>query len=319
MRQGSKPLRARLAGAAAVLGLVTASLATVAPTTAAAPPPTSDGIQYRVLVFTKAAAEQHASTAAGVAAIRELGETYRFSVQVTNDARKIEENTLDKYRAVVFLNTSGDVLNAAQQAAFEDYFFDGGGFVGIHSAIETEPDWGFLTDIIGTRASGTSPVTEATIKVADRVHIASEDLPEYWQRTDQWYNFTSNVRGRQHVLATVDESTYAGGTMGFDHPITWCQDYKGGRSFYTAGGDTRRPSPSRSSAAIWPERSSGPRELATVTAARPSPPTTSSRRSPRSPISTSRSASTSSRTAASSRPTVVAVCGCTTRSPTRPR
>ncbi len=129
-------------------------------------------------------------------------------------------------------------LTPGQQAAFEDYFFDGGGFVGIHSAIETEPDWGFLTDIIGTRANGSSPVTEATIKVADRVHVASESLPEYWERTDQWYNFTSNVRGKQHVLATVDESTYAGGTMGFDHPITWCQDYKGGRSFYTAGGDT---------------------------------------------------------------------------------
>jgi len=238
MKQPSKPLRVLLAGGAAVLGLVAASLATLPTTTAAAPPPTSDGVQYRVLVFTKASAGQHASTASGVAAIRELGETHRFSVQVTDDARKFEEKTLDKYRAVVFLNTSGDVLTATQQAAFQDYFFDGGGFLGIHSAIETEPDWGFLTDIIGTRASGSSPVTDATIKVADRVHIASENLPEYWQRTDQWYNFTSNVRGNQHVLATVDESTYAGGTMGFDHPITWCQDYKGGRSFYTAGGDT---------------------------------------------------------------------------------
>ncbi len=238
MKQRSKPLRARLASAATVLGLAAASLATLPSTTAAAPPPQSDGIQYRVLVFTKATAGAHPSTSAGVSAIRALGETHRFTVQVTDDARRFTENQLDKYRAVVFLNTSGDVLNAAQQAAFEQYFFDGGGFVGIHSAIETEADWGFLTDIIGTRANGSSPVTEATIKVADRVHVASENLPEYWERTDQWYNFTSNVRGKQHVLATVDETTYAGGTMGSDHPITWCQDYKGGRSFYTAGGDT---------------------------------------------------------------------------------
>ena len=76
------------------------------------------------------------------------------------------------------------------------------------------------------------------MKVADRGHAASEQLPEYWQRTDQWYNFDKDVRGVSHVLATVDEKTYSGGTMGADHPVAWCKDYKGGRSFYTAGGHT---------------------------------------------------------------------------------
>ena len=194
--------------------------------------PESDGIQYRVLVFTKATAGGRTRRPAPACRRSERFGDDRFTVQVTDDARRFTEKHLDKYRAVVFLNTSGDVLDAAEQAAFEQYFFDGGGFVGIRSAIETEADWGFLTDIIGTRANGSSPVTEATIKVADRVHVASENLPEYWERTDQWYNFTSNVRGKQHVLATVDETTYSGGTMGFNHPITWCQDYKGGRRLH---------------------------------------------------------------------------------------
>ena len=70
------------------------------------------------------------------------------------------------------------------------------------------------------------------------MHIASKGLPEYWTRTDRWYNFTSNVRGFSHVLATVDENTYTGGTNGFDHPIAWCKDYQGGRSFYTGAGGT---------------------------------------------------------------------------------
>jgi len=198
----------------------------------------SSGMQFKVLVFTKAVAERHTSTAAGVAAIRQLGTELRFTVEVTDDGRKFDEPHLKQFRAVVFLNTSGDVLTDTQQAAFEAYYRDGGGFVGIHSAIETEPEWSFLTDILGTRASGSSAVTGATIKVADRVHPASEILPEYWSRTDQWYNFTSNVRGFSHVLATVDEKTYSGGTMGFDHPITWCKDFQGGRSFYTGLGDT---------------------------------------------------------------------------------
>jgi PKD repeat protein/glucose/arabinose dehydrogenase/type 1 glutamine amidotransferase len=204
----------------------------------AAPALDSTGIQYKVLVFTRSAGAPHASTPAGVAAIQQLGNQLRFSTHVTDDPRKFDESHLKQYRVVVFLNTSGDVLTDAQQAAFEAYYRDGGGFVGIHAAIEAEPGWSFLTGVLGTRATGASPVTQATVKVADRVHPASANVPERWTRTDQWYNFAGNVRGVSHVLATVDETTYTGGTMGFDHPITWCKDFQGGRSFYTAGGDT---------------------------------------------------------------------------------
>jgi cytochrome c len=216
-----------------------AVLALALPAAAApAPPADSSKPAYRVLVFTKAAAERHASTKDGVAAIRELGKNNSFTVEATDETDKFVPQQLARYRAVVFLNTSGNVLTGTQQAAFEDYFRAGGGFVGIHSAIETEPDWQFFTDILGTRSTDASSVTPATIKVADRVHEASAPLPEYWNRTDQWYNFAADVRGFSHVLATVDEKSYSGGTMGFDHPIAWCKDYKGGRSFYTGGGHT---------------------------------------------------------------------------------
>ena len=83
----------------------------------------------------------------------------------------------------------------AQRAAFEAYFKKGGGFVGVGSAIETDPSWSFLTDALGTRASGRTAVQTGTVKVFDRVHDASKNLPEYWDRTDAFYNFTTNVRG----------------------------------------------------------------------------------------------------------------------------
>jgi hypothetical protein len=63
-------------------------------------------------------------------------------------------------------------------------------------------------------------------------------LPTAWVRTDEWYNFNTDPRGAVHVLATVDETTYSGGTMGADHPIAWCHYYDGGRAWYTAGGHT---------------------------------------------------------------------------------
>ncbi|MFE2586925.1 ThuA domain-containing protein, partial [Streptomyces sp. NPDC059378] len=185
-----------------------------------------------------------------MSAIRQLGDQLRFTVQVTDDARKFDKEHLKQYRAVVFLNTSGDVLTTAQQGAFEAYYRAGGGFVGIGSAIEAQPDWTFLSDALGTRASGRTGVQPGTIKVADRVHDASKKLPEYWTHTDDWYNFKSNVRGKSHVLATVVEDAFkkqswggdltgiSGGKMGYDHPVTWCKDWEGGRSFYTALGNT---------------------------------------------------------------------------------
>lgn len=222
--------------AAALAGLTLLSGAAAA--TTSAPAETSAGRQFKVLVFTKAEGATHPATSEAVKALKELSAQLRFTVIFTDDARKFDTAHLKQYRSVVFLNTSGNVLDTAQQAAFEEYFHAGGGFVGVHDAIATQTDWSFLTDILGTRANGTSAVNAATVKVADRVHPASETLPLRWSRTDSWFNFSSNVRGLSHVLATVDETTYSGGTMGADHPIAWCKDYKGGRSFYTGLGGT---------------------------------------------------------------------------------
>ena len=150
---------------------------------------------------------------------------------------------LKDFRAVVLLGDIGSPLSAAQEAAFEAYYKDGGGLLAVGSAIESEPDWSYLTELLGTRADGAAvTATDATIKVADRVHEASKSLPEYWKRSDRFYNFKANVRGVSHVLATVDETTYSGGTMKAlaDHPVAWCKDFEGGRSFYTnvgANGD----------------------------------------------------------------------------------
>ena len=235
--------------AAAVVALMVPAATPGAPP-GEGPPDSSAGNQFRVLVFTKTEGATLASTNAGVAAIRNLGVQNRFVVQVTDDATKFDQEHLKQYRAIVFLNNEGDVLNATQQAAFEAYFHDGGGFVGIHAAIGAEPGWQFFTDLLGARATGETDTQAGTVKVADRVHDATKNLPEYWNRTDRWYNFDTNVRGVSHVLATVVEAPFAkqpsgltlnaitDGTMGADHPVAWCKDYKGGRSFYTAGGHT---------------------------------------------------------------------------------
>ncbi|MCX4472537.1 ThuA domain-containing protein [Micromonospora sp. NBC_01655] len=214
-----------------------AGLGLVLPLTAVAPAAAHEGHEHNsVLVFTKTAGERRASIDKGVNAIRTLGKANDITVDVTANSTAFSDDNLASYGAVIFLNTTGDVLNSGQEAAFERYIRSGGGYVGVHAAAETEPDWTFYRDVVGTKVSGASSVGAATIDVADRAHPASKPLARQFSLDEEWYNFTTNVRGNAHVLATVDEKSFTGGSMGYDHPISWCKEYQGGRSFYTGLG-----------------------------------------------------------------------------------
>ncbi|KOG42922.1 ThuA domain-containing protein [Streptomyces resistomycificus] len=220
-------LTTAVAGTALLLGCVSAP---------AASHPADDG---RVLVFSKTAGFRHDSIPDGVAALRQLGETAGFRVDATEDARTFTARNLRRYDAVVFLSTTGDVLDATQQAAFEGYIRSGGGYVGVHAAADTEYDWEFYGGLAGAYFQSHPAIQPATVDVEDHAHPATSGLPSTWERTDEWYNYRSNPRERAHVLASLDESSYTGGTMNGDHPIAWCQNYQGGRAFYTGGGHTK--------------------------------------------------------------------------------
>ncbi|MDX3574474.1 ThuA domain-containing protein [Streptomyces sp. ID05-47C] len=222
-------LAASLAGAALLLGGATLPAASHSP---------SPG-EARVLVFSKTAGFRHDSIPDGVAALKELGATDGFTVHATEDAGAFTPANLRRYDAVVFLSTTGDVLDDTQQRAFEDYVHRGGGYVGIHAAADTEYDWPFYGGLAGAYFQSHPAIQPATVDVEDHAHPATSALPRSWIRTDEWYNYRSNPRDRAHVLASLDESSYTGGTMRGDHPIAWCQDYQGGRAFYTGGGHTK--------------------------------------------------------------------------------
>ncbi|MEU5122210.1 ThuA domain-containing protein [Streptomyces asoensis] len=216
------------AGAALLLGGVASP---------AAPHPAHDG--RHVLVFSKTAGFRHDSIADGVTTVRELGATAGFTVDATEDAGAFTPANLRRYDAVVFLSTTGDVLDAAQQKAFETYIRHGGGFVGVHAAADTEYDWAFYGGLVGAWFRSHPAVQPAAVVVEDRAHPATSGLGPTWNRTDEWYDYRTNPRERVHVLASLDEDSYTGGTMDGDHPIAWCRTYQGGRAFYTGAGHTK--------------------------------------------------------------------------------
>lgn len=193
-----------------------------------------------VLVFSKTAGFRHASIEAGITAIQQMGAEKGFDPHFTEDASQFNTADLNKYQAVIFLNTTGDVLNAEQQDAFERYIQAGGGYVGIHAATDTEYDWPWYGQLAGAYFldhPADPNVQTGTMVVEKQDHWATQGMPEQFEKTDEFYNF-QNISDQIQVVLTIDESTYTGGKNGDQHPMSWYHDFDGGRAFYTAMGHT---------------------------------------------------------------------------------
>lgn len=232
-----------------LLIVVSFSCTNTTPTLMELPPPSNDGPEevtpeaapeIDVLVFSKTNGYRHKSIEMGIEAIELLGEIHNFDVYATENASFFKPERLDRYEVIVFLNTSGeDVLDAAQKQAFEQYIQQGGGFVGIHGAAATGYEWAWYGELVGAFFEDHPEPQKATVMVLDRSHPSTQHLPARWERFDEWYNYRTNPQGNVHVLAALDEQTYEGGTMGYDHPISWAHEFDGGRSWYTGLGHTQ--------------------------------------------------------------------------------
>jgi len=193
-----------------------------------------------ILIFTKTEGWRHKSIEKGVQTLRELGRQNGFIALQTESGEDFTSQNLQNYKLVVFLNTTLDVLNDAQQRAFESYIKEGGAFLGVHAAADTEYDWPWYGKLVGGYFDShpSDPnVRSATIDVVSKAHPSTEHLPDSWSRTDEWYNY-KNLSADTTILLNLDESSYEGGTNGSNHPIAWYHEFDGGRAFYTGGGHT---------------------------------------------------------------------------------
>ncbi|MEK8173154.1 ThuA domain-containing protein [Streptomyces sp. M19] len=189
-------------------------------------------------MFSKTAGFRHDSIPDGIETVRQLGAEDGFTVDATEDAAAFTADNLARYDAVVFLSTTGDVLDDTQQAAFEEYIHGGGGYVGVHAAADTEYDWPFYGGLAGAWFDSHPAIQQATVTVEDRANPP----PRTWGHLGahrRVVQLPHQPRERSHVLASLDEGSYSGGTMNGDHPIAWCQEYEGGRAFYTGEGHTK--------------------------------------------------------------------------------
>ncbi|MEM6391226.1 MAG: ThuA domain-containing protein [Planctomycetota bacterium] len=193
----------------------------------------------RMLLFTKTAGHRHANIPDGVKAIRILCSRLGIDLIHTADARLFNDEDLAKFDLVMFFNTTGDILNDEQQAAFERFIQAGNGFVGIHAATDAEYGWPWYTRLVGAQFAGHSKVVPAEMNVVVTDHPSTRHLPKRWARTDEWFRYKAMNPDEITVLIEIDETSYEGGNQGEPRPIAWYHEYDGGRAWYTGGGHTK--------------------------------------------------------------------------------
>ena len=192
----------------------------------------------RVLVYSRTVDFRHDSIPDGIAAIQQLGSANGFVVDASEDPTLFTPNNLARYRTIVFLNPSGDILNTTQRAAFQQYIQAGGGWVGVHNPTAlTLEGWDWYTKLLGARYVSEISTESARLQIVNTTHISTVGLPNPWTFTTEAYNFDVNPKTNGvTVLINLDETSVAGGTMGADHPYSWYHSFDGGRVWYTTGG-----------------------------------------------------------------------------------
>ena len=212
----------------------------------------------RALVFSKTAGFRHKdSIPLGNELLAKQFKAAGLEVDITEDAAVFTAENLAKYRAVAFMSTTGDIMSDAvakdaskeakdaaakaaepRRAAFQAWLENGGAFVGVHAASDTEYKWPWYGKMIGGYFAGHPKIQPATLRPVIKDHPSTKHLPDEWKRKDEWYSFR-NLQPDNVVLILLDEKTYEGGKNGDYHPIAWCKDVVKGRMFYTAGGHTK--------------------------------------------------------------------------------
>ena len=207
--------------------------------------------EKRVLVYTRNFTKDgkgyvHDNIAASIAMIRKLGRENGFAVEATDQPSVFTDPNLKNYQALVFSNSNNEAFeNEEQRGAFQRFIQRGGGFVGIHSASGSERNWPYFWAVLGGKFRRHPPLQPFTIQVLDQKHPSSAHLGATWQWADEFY-YTENLNPRLHVIlagetgalkdpkATETDPGKAFGDGLF--PLAWCQEYDGGREFYTALG-----------------------------------------------------------------------------------
>ena len=195
-----------------------------------------------VFVYTRTAGERHDSMPEGVDLVRTLGQANNFHVNNSEDPNDFTFDRLSQHDGLVLMNAQGDIFNESHQDALKRFVEDGGAVIAVHAAVDLARSWSWYADLIGAKSSSHLDFQSAKINREHDRHPSMLHVGIEWFMSDHWYNFESNPRDKSSivVLASLDEASIVGGSMGDDHPIAWAQRFGSSKVWYTGLGHDAR-------------------------------------------------------------------------------
>jgi type 1 glutamine amidotransferase len=167
-----------------------------------------------------------------------------FSIDYIHNTEKIDDTFLSHYQLFLQLDYPPYMWTAKSALAFQKYIEEGrGGWIGFHHAsllgeFDNYPMWRWFSDFLGGIRYENYIATFVTAKVKVEVpnHPIMRGVPDAFEiDREEWYTWDKSPRPNVHVLATVDESTYAPDSkikMNGDHPVIWSNEKVKARNVY---------------------------------------------------------------------------------------
>jgi type 1 glutamine amidotransferase len=210
-----------------------------------APPYAPRTGSFKMLVYSQVCCSgfPHDSRVAGRSMLQDIGQKQGFEVIVATDDSEINPTGLAQYELVFFLNSTGDLWASGNlRRDFEAWIRNNGAYAGMHGATDSASSWAFYKELTGQYYDQHDAVISGTIQWTDAglTHVAGRrDLPNPWNRREEWYKFNSwsnwSTKPGFTVLNTV--TTTGGGTR----PVSYLREWENIRAFYTSLGHEDAP------------------------------------------------------------------------------
>ena len=134
----------------------------------------SDNNSFSVLVISETKGWVHDSIESGIDLIENIGDKNNFNVYHSDNSKVITSENLIEFNSIIFLNTTGDILSKNEQNVMEQFIKSGKGYVGVHSASDTEYEWQWYGDLVGAYFRNHSDVVDGKIFTVDNSHKITE-------------------------------------------------------------------------------------------------------------------------------------------------
>ena len=99
----------------------------------------------------------------GKVMMSKIGNKKNYNIIFAENSNFFEKSYLDKIDVIIFLCTTLDVLDENEEKAMKNFIRNGGGFIGIHSATDTEYEWEWYGKLVGAYFMNHPDIQKATI------------------------------------------------------------------------------------------------------------------------------------------------------------